>query len=190
MKPAVFLQCTAVIVCCSLTPACSHLLPVPANDPQAEFSYSASEEENALVEQILSGRDPGAADDAAPADMLSLLYGQYSNWEGTRYRLGGLSKKGVDCSGLVYLTYRDLFGVELPRSTADQVHRGKPIDKRSLQAGDLVFFRTGSTGRHVGIYMEDNRFLHASASGGVTISAMNEPYWRKHFWQARRISQP
>ena len=180
-----------LIVGGTLISACSHLLPVPANDPQAEYSYTASDAENALVEQILSGGSPvPESGTGASTDTLSLLYGQYSDWEGTRYRLGGLSKKGVDCSGLVYLTYRDLFGVELPRSTADQVNRGKVIDQRSLQAGDLVFFRTGSTGRHVGIYMENNRFLHASASGGVTISQMNDPYWRKHFWQARRISKP
>ena len=112
---------------------------------------------------------------------------QHREWKGTPYRYGGLSKRGVDCSGFVYLTYRNKFGINLPRSTEQQSRTGTPISKQQLTAGDLVFFKTGFSKRHVGIYLGNSKFLHASTSQGVTISNMNNVYWRKKYWKAQRI---
>ena len=112
---------------------------------------------------------------------------QHREWKGTPYRYGGLSKRGVDCSGFVYLTYRNKFGIDLPRSTEQQSNTGTPISKAHLVAGDLVFFKTGFSKRHVGIYMGNRKFLHASTSAGVKISSMNNVYWRKKYWKAQRI---
>jgi lipoprotein Spr/probable lipoprotein NlpC len=117
----------------------------------------------------------------------SKLYAQYQSWQGTPYQLGGLSKKGIDCSGFVYLTFKDKFGVKLPRTTATQVKRGKRIYIGQLQAGDLIFFKTGWKTRHVGIYLSDGRFLHASTSKGVIISRLDNVYWKKKYWRAQRI---
>lgn len=110
-------------------------------------------------------------------------------WKGTRYRLGGTTKKGVDCSGFTQVTYRDLFGINLPRMTVDQAKVGRKVSRKELKAGDLVFFNTGRgpNGKHVGIFVKGDQFLHASTKGGVIYSSLNSPYWSKAFWQARRL---
>ena len=115
------------------------------------------------------------------------LYSQLENWKAVRYRSGGLSKKGVDCSGLVYLTYRDRFGVKLPRTTKEQVRKGRRVSRKSLRPGDLVFFKTGFFTKHVGIYVDGGTFLHVSRSAGVTLSRLDNRYWSKRYWQSRRI---
>ncbi len=95
--------------------------------------------------------------------------------------------KGIDCSAFVQRTFREQFGLELPRSTSEQQETGKSISRTQLRTGDLVLFRAGSTGRHVGIYLGNNQFVHASTSSGVTISSMDEPYWKKRYNEARRV---
>ncbi len=112
---------------------------------------------------------------------------QYDEWQHIPYKRGGLSKGGVDCSGLVYLTFRSKLGCIIPRTTALQVKTGRKIAINDLRAGDLVFFQTGLFSRHVGIYMGDSTFLHASSSRGVILSSLKENYWEKRFWTARRI---
>lgn len=118
---------------------------------------------------------------------LNRLYSQYNNWKGTPYQYGGLSQNGVDCSGFVHQTYRSIFKITLPRSTKDQVRQGKRVYINQLSAGDLVFFKTGFNVRHVGIYLEKGKFAHASSSKGVMISNMYTGYWKKNYWQARRL---
>lgn len=120
-------------------------------------------------------------------DVKSRLMDQYASWKGVRYRLGGSSKKGIDCSAFVQQTFRDQFGLELPRSTSEQQDTGKSISRSKLRTGDLVLFRAGSTGRHVGIYIGNNQFVHASTSSGVMISNLSEPYWDKRYNKARRV---
>ncbi|MCZ4339293.1 NlpC/P60 family protein [Shewanella colwelliana] len=112
----------------------------------------------------------------------------YLQWQGTRYRLGGMSQHGVDCSGLVVLAYRDMLALQLPRTTEEQAQLGKKISKVNLRTGDLVLFKTGWSTRHVGIYLSDSRFLHASTSQGVMISRLDNRYWQQKYWQSRRIS--
>ncbi len=120
-------------------------------------------------------------------DVTGALRQYFASWKGTHYRLGGLSRKGIDCSGLTLLTYKELFGRELPRTVREQVKQGRKIPKTALQAGDLVFFKTGNFQRHVGIYLEEDLFIHASRSRGVMISSLNNVYWQKRFWQAQRL---
>ncbi|BCG08678.1 bifunctional murein DD-endopeptidase/murein LD-carboxypeptidase [Buttiauxella agrestis] len=120
-------------------------------------------------------------------DVKSRLMDQYASWKGVRYRLGGSNRSGIDCSAFVQRTFREQFGLELPRSTSEQQDSGKSISRSKLRTGDLVLFRAGSTGRHVGIYIGNNQFVHASTSSGVTISSMDEPYWKKRYNEARRV---
>lgn len=120
-------------------------------------------------------------------DVKSRLMDQYASWKGVRYRLGGSTRSGIDCSGFVQRTFREQFGLELPRSTYEQQEMGKSVDRTKLRTGDLVLFRAGSTGRHVGIYIGNNQFVHASTSSGVMISSMDEPYWKKRYNEARRV---
>lgn len=121
--------------------------------------------------------------------VIAELNDQLGNWHGTPYRYGGMSRQGIDCSGFVYLTFRDRFALQLPRTTSAQSDIGTRISKDELLPGDLVFFKTGrgENGLHVGIYDSDNAFIHASTSQGVTRSSLDNVYWRKVFWQARRI---
>lgn len=114
---------------------------------------------------------------------------QLSEWHGTPYRYGGLGRGGIDCSGFVFRTFRDRFGVILPRSTAEQTEIGTRVSRKELLPGDLVFFKTGAgeNGLHVGIYDSGDEFIHASTSRGVIRSSLDNAYWRKTYWQARRI---
>jgi len=115
------------------------------------------------------------------------LYTQHQNWKATRYKLGGLSKKGIDCSGFVYLTFLSQFGIKLPRTTSQQADVGVKINNNDLKSGDLVFFKTGFKDKHVGIYLENRQFLHASSSKGVMISSIDNIYWKKKYWKATRL---
>ena len=112
---------------------------------------------------------------------------QYADWKGVRYRLGGDSKRGIDCSAFVQVTFREQFGMDLPRSTYEQEEKGKKIQRTKLRPGDLVLFRAGSTGRHVGIYLGNDQFVHASTSNGVMISNLKESYWNARYREARRV---
>ncbi|WP_224717554.1 NlpC/P60 family protein [Pectobacterium versatile] len=117
------------------------------------------------------------------------LNDQLGQWYRTPYRYGGLDRNGVDCSGFVYLTFRDKFGMQLPRTTEEQTELGERVDRDNLLPGDLVFFKTGSgsSGLHVGIYDKDDQFIHASTSQGVIRSSLDNVYWKRAYWQARRI---
>ncbi|BAN97163.1 lipoprotein spr precursor [Plautia stali symbiont] len=120
-------------------------------------------------------------------DVKSRIMEQYSDWKGVRYRLGGDTKRGIDCSAFVQRTFREQFGLELPRSTSEQQDSGKKILRSKLRPGDLVLFRAGSTGRHVGIYLGNDNFVHASTSSGVIISSLNDSYWKNRYREARRV---
>ncbi|WP_312982464.1 NlpC/P60 family protein [Atlantibacter sp.] len=121
--------------------------------------------------------------------VIAELNDQLRTWHGTPYRYGGMNRHGVDCSAFVLVTFRDRFALRLPRQTSEQAEVGTRIDKDELLPGDLVFFKTGSgeNGLHVGIYDTDNQFIHASTSQGVIKSSLDNVYWNKKFWQARRI---
>jgi cell wall-associated NlpC family hydrolase len=108
-------------------------------------------------------------------------------WMGTPHRLGGNTKSGVDCSGFVARLYNDLFDIDLPRSTKGQVKTGIPLSPDRLLPGDLVFFKPALLKRHVGIYLGNGEFAHASSTSGVTISNITDRFWRKAYWTARRL---
>nr|WP_275587991.1 NlpC/P60 family protein [Oceanisphaera litoralis] len=110
----------------------------------------------------------------------------FQRWRGVPYRFGGVDADGIDCSAFTRTLYQEVYGMALPRSTYEQVTMGRPVSKQELQPGDLVFFRTGRT-RHNGVYVGDGKFAHASSSVGVTISRLDNVYWRSRYWQARRL---
>lgn len=119
------------------------------------------------------------------SDLRLVLEQQYQAWAGTPYRLGGADKRGIDCSALVQSIFTEAFDVKLPRTTGEQVAVGDVVTRQALQPLDLVFFHTGPT-KHVGIYLGQGEFLHASTSRGVMISKLDNPYWQRNFWTARR----
>ncbi|WOA51893.1 bifunctional murein DD-endopeptidase/murein LD-carboxypeptidase [Dickeya solani] len=144
--------------------------------------------------RVVNGGDPSlqASQDEFEAmvrnvEVKSKLLEQYASWKGVRYRLGGDSRKGIDCSGFVQRTFHEQFGLDLPRSSYEQQDIGVQIQRNKLRPGDLVVFHAGSTGRHMGIYIGNQQFVHASTSIGVTISSMDDNYWKPRYREARRV---
>jgi lipoprotein Spr len=115
-----------------------------------------------------------------------VLYDTISAWWGAPYRIGGMTKKGVDCSGFVQALLGGVYELPLPRTASEQKAMCSDIRKEELTEGDLVFFNTRGGVSHVGVYLHNNKFVHASTSGGVTISDLAEPYWEKRFIGAGR----
>jgi NlpC/P60 family len=109
------------------------------------------------------------------------LYDMISEWWGAPYRIGGMTKKGVDCSAFVQTLIGGVYELPLPRTASEQKAMCTEIRKEELTEGDLVFFNTRGGVSHVGVYLHNNKFVHASTSGGVTISDLSEPYWEKRF---------
>jgi len=138
--------------------------------------------------EVSSVEAPVKTTSAKEKKTLSKFMVQYKVWQGAPYKLGGTSVSGVDCSGFVYRAYQDQLNRTLPRTTAQQVLLGKKVNKSKLRIGDLVFFKTSFKVRHVGIYIGDGKFMHASTSKGVTISYLDNVYWASKYWTARRLS--
>lgn len=160
--------------------ACTNL----GHNQQAQTERSAINDKDSLLLQASQDEFEAMVRNL---DIKSKLMDQYASWKGVRYRLGGDSRRGIDCSAFVQRTFRDQFGMELPRSTYEQQETGEQIQRNKLRPGDLVLFRAGSTGRHVGIYIGNNQFVHASTRAGVMISSMDEDYWNKRYQEGRRI---
>ncbi|HEV8284294.1 MAG TPA: NlpC/P60 family protein [Chitinophagaceae bacterium] len=114
------------------------------------------------------------------------LYQNIDDWYGTPYKLGGYTKNGIDCSAFVQTIFVSAFGITLPRTAKEQYTTTRRISRTELQEGDLLFFNTRGGVSHVGIYLQNNKFVHASISG-VMISDMFEPYYVKHFIAAGRV---
>jgi cell wall-associated NlpC family hydrolase len=143
-----------------------------------------------LMTLLLAGCSSGPRYSQAPVDLQhpqrQQLLDHYSQWAGTPYRLGGMDRSGVDCSGFIQRVYADLDGTRLPRTTEQQARIGNPVKRHQLQPADLVFFKTGWKQRHAGIYIGNGEFIHASTSRGVMISRLDNPYWDDSWWMARR----
>ena len=118
------------------------------------------------------------------------LLQKIDEWWGTPYVLGGNSKNGVDCSYFTLDVMRDIYKVNLNRTAAEQYEQSVKIEWNNLKEGDLVFFKTDGRRRisHVGIYLANNKFAHASTSQGVTIGDLTDPYWQKRLYSLGRIN--
>lgn len=108
-------------------------------------------------------------------------------WWAVPYRIGGNSKEGIDCSAFVQGLTSEAFGLTLPRTSREQADFCKEIAKQDLKEGDLVFFAAGRSISHVGMYISNNKFVHASTSMGVVISDLDESYWSRRFVKAGRL---
>ncbi|MEL6445503.1 MAG: NlpC/P60 family protein [Bacteroidota bacterium] len=107
-------------------------------------------------------------------------------WLGVPYKWGGTTRNGIDCSAFVRALYQETFSVPLPRTTHTQVLVGQEVAWGEFQTGDLIFFKTGRRRNHVGVYLRDGMFVHASSSQGVTVSSL-EGYYTRKYWTARRV---
>ncbi len=145
--------------------------PVRTPSTQAPVKRVPAEPQNVVPRKTVSG----------------LLNEYYANWRGTPYRFGGTSRRGIDCSAFTQQAMSDALGVSLPRTTRDQLKRGRSIASHQVRPGDLVFFQTGETLKHVGVMIGPGKFMHASTSKGVTISRTDDSYWGRRVIDYRRV---
>ena len=109
-------------------------------------------------------------------------------WWGTKYCMGGSTDNCIDCSAFTQIVMRDVYQASLPRTSQEQYNVVEKIELEDLREGDLVFFNTGGRDiSHVGVYLLNNKFVHAATSGGVMISDLNEKYWQPKFRGAGRV---
>jgi probable lipoprotein NlpC len=121
---------------------------------------------------------------AKAADAMSALksrdlYRFITDWTGVKYRLGGMDKSGIDCSGFALLLEKNIYGYTLPRRSKDQAEAIKKKNKSNLEEGDLIFFSFGGNEvDHVGVYLNNNFFVHASTTRGVVVDDLNMPVYQ------------
>ena len=112
---------------------------------------------------------------------------------GIPYKWGGTTRRGMDCSAMARAIVREAYGIELPRTSKQMFVVGSPIANRDdLRPGDLLFFRIAASGpgiSHVGVYVGDDRFIHASLSRGGAIDSLNQPYFGSRYAGARRLTR-
>ena len=114
------------------------------------------------------------------------LYQFIEKWLGTPYHFGGTSNRGIDCSGFTGMLHRTVFKSVLPRMAKDQYGASKKIERSEMKEGDLVFFNTRGGVSHVGVYLHNGYFVHASTKNGVVINSLNEGYYKQRFIGAGR----
>lgn len=116
------------------------------------------------------------------------LFNKIDEWWGTSYCMGGTTKSCIDCSAFTGTIIREIYRINLPRTASEQYDASNKVDKSDLKEGDLVFFKTKKGYiNHVGVYLTNNKFVHASTSSGVMISDLNENYWQGKFAGGGRV---
>jgi lipoprotein Spr/probable lipoprotein NlpC len=116
------------------------------------------------------------------------LYSFIDDWYGTPYKYGGIDKNGIDCSGFVFKLFEQVYSIKSPRTTTELYEVSNEIKKKDLKEGDLIFFKIDSKKvSHVGIFLMNNKFVHASSKKGIMISDLNEEFFVKCFYKGGRL---
>ncbi len=116
------------------------------------------------------------------------LYTFINDWYGVKYKYGGKTKKGIDCSAFTSELYNNVYNKPLNGTAASIFYQCKPVSKNNLDEGDLVFFKIDNDNvTHIGVYLQNNKFVHASTKKGVMIDDLDEPYYKKYFYKGGRI---
>ncbi|MDO5654914.1 MAG: C40 family peptidase [Flavobacteriaceae bacterium] len=136
-----------------------------------------------------TGRKSGKVDNSATGRAKTVL-NEAHTYLGTKYKYGGIDRRGMDCSGLVFRSFQKV-NIDLPRSSREQASKGMNVNLRNIKPGDLLFFNTsGSSISHVGIVDKVKNgeifFIHSSTSKGVIVSSLEETYWNRRFVKAVR----
>ena len=128
----------------------------------------------------------------ATVEMLTniVLLEVIDKWWGTKYCMGGSTENCLDCSAFTQILMRDVYRQTLARTAQEQFNNAEKIDLENLREGDLIFFNTsGKDISHVGVYLLNNKFVHAATSGGVMISDLNDSYWQPKYRGAGRVTK-
>lgn len=141
------------------------------------FSASASTHQNVVNSSSTLQASTRSATGHNETQKLKKILTHYDKWEGVSYKLGGNTRKGIDCSAYMQRVFEDEFSLSLPRSAQEQMKQGSRITREAIDTGDLVFFKTSRQTRHVGVYIGEGKFVHASSRVGVTISKLDNKYW-------------
>jgi cell wall-associated NlpC family hydrolase len=161
-----------------------------SKEAEEEMKENDKKPEKKEVERITKGeRDFRKEKNTAikPLDQSKMMR-EISKYMGVSYVSGGTTSDGMDCSGYTMTVYKNSMNIMLPRSSHEQSARGRAVELNELKFGDLIFFNTtGESASHVGIYLGDDLFAHASVSLGITISSLQSSYYVKRFECARRI---
>lgn len=151
--------------------------------PLKTVKKTSDEEVNNSINEIAKESNSTPSNDE---EISQALMDFYEEWKDVKYKFGGTSKKGIDCSSFTQKFFKEKLHINIPRSTRTQVNIGTEIDRKNLQLGDLVFFKTGGSDRHVGIYMGNGDFLHASIKG-IKFTKLDKPFYKKAYWTSRRV---
>lgn len=136
------------------------------------------------VEPLQQGLVAGVA--LAAEERATQLHKVFNDYRGTPYRYGGNDRDGFDCSGFISTAYQEAFGRLMPRTTMGLATGGEPIRFDQIVVGDILIFQTSLKQLHAGIYFGTGRFIHASTSQGVTLSYLDNRYWKQRYLKARR----
>ena len=162
------------------------IIPVTKKETQtAGNKFSGQNEEENLSE--LQVRYSVLLNTPAEEIRNTKMFEFIDDWYGTPYRLGGTTKKGVDCSAFSQFLFAAVYGLSIPRTAREQYNLTSRISRTELIEGDLIFFNTRGGVSHVGVYLQNNKFVHASTSGGVMISDIFDEYWERKFAGVRRL---
>ena len=193
MKIKRFLSIILVLAAIGSLSSCGFLKKILSSDLETEEEY-ALEEVSVEVPQPVK-KKPQKTESSQKTKMdITLcdkdnlkLYEVIEKWYGTPYKMGGCTYSGVDCSCFVINVYEAVYNIKLSRRAMDMVNDIKLVDRKSLVEGDLVFFRNGNGNiNHVGIYLKNDMFAHASTSKGVMVSKLTEKYWNSRFYKGGR----
>lgn len=172
-----------------------YVYAAPDNDPilqiiekkQAKNKKDKKENTDELAKIIENKANQSEVKKADTDELLSSAMG----FLGLAYRFGGTTPSGFDCSGFMQYIFKKAYAINLPRTSAEQASAGMPVERADLQVGDLVFFRTsGNRISHVGMYIGNDRFIHAPRTGkSIEITSLSSKYWNSKYATARRVKR-
>jgi len=169
----------------SVTPGSKQIISTDVANTKKTYVPSASSgTKNVEIENASQVQLKYAVMLDVPVEELNntLLLEAIDHWLGTKYCLGGSTENCIDCSAFTQNLMRDVYAISIPRTAQEQYNNSTHIKTKELQQGDLVFFQNSKHNiSHVGVYVANNKFVHASVSNGVMISDLNENYWQQRY---------
>jgi lipoprotein Spr len=163
-----------------LTASCRSGKDIALTEKKSDEHHSASKKIETKYAAILN----------VSADNISnpQLYSFIDEWYGVPYKYGGQNKKGIDCSNFTAILYKNIYDKPITGTSASICNQCKTVSKKDLKEGDLVFFKIEKDEvSHIGVYLQNNKFVHATTKKGVMIDDLDEAYYKKYFYKAGRI---